>query len=185
MDKQRAENAVRELLLALDQDVELEGLRGTPERVARMFIEQCSGSEAELNAVFSSSFEGMVIVRDIPFVSCCQHHMVFYSGRAHIAYIPRSKTVVGISKLARLTDFYSRGFTIQEEITQKIADELYDKLDILGCMIVLEAEHGCMCLRGARATGSSTVTSVVKGVFRDVPAARTEFLGLVSKGGPR
>jgi len=185
MDKQRAENAVRELLLALDQDVETEGLRGTPERVARMFIEQCNGTEIELDVTFPSTFEGMVVVRDMPFVSCCMHHMVFYSGRAHTAYIPKGKSVLGISKLARLVSSCSRGLTIQEDVTQQIADELYDGVNILGCMVVLEAEHGCMCLRGAKATGSSTVTSVVKGVFRDVPAAREEFLGLVSKGGPR
>jgi len=185
MDKQRAENAVRELLLALDQDVESEGMKGTPERVARMFIEQCDGSEVELDAVFPSTFEGMVIVRDIPLVSCCMHHMVFYSGRAHVAYIPKGKDVLGISKLARLVSSCSKGFTLQENVTQQIADELYGGVNILGCMVVLEAEHGCMCLRGARTTGSSTVTSVVKGVFRDVAAAREEFLNLVSKGGPR
>ena len=185
MDKARAENAVRELLLALDQDVVSESLSGTPERVARLFIEQCNGTEIELDAVFSSTFEGMVIVRDIPLVGCCMHHMVFYSGRAHVAYIPKGKSVLGISKLARLVSSCSRGFTIQEDVTQQIADELYDGINILGCMVVLEAEHGCMCLRGAKATGSSAVTSVVKGVFRDVPAARAEFLGLVGKGGPR
>jgi GTP cyclohydrolase I len=187
VDKQRAENAVRELLLALDQDVESEGLKETPRRVAQMFIDQVEGSgEANLDRVFSTcGFEGMVIVRDIPFVSCCQHHLVFYFGRAHIAYIPKGADVLGLSKLARLVAQYSKGFTIQEDVTEQIAATLYREVDSLGCMVVIEAEHGCMCLRGARATGSSTVTSVVKGVFRDVPAARAEFLSLVSKGGPR
>ena len=186
MDKERAENAVRELLLALDQDIMSEGLVGTPRRVAEMFFEQIEGNgECELDRVFSTSgFDGMVIVRDMPFVSCCMHHLVFYSGRAHIAYIPKG-SALGLSKLARLVSYCSRGFTIQEDVTENIAATLYKEVDSLGCMVVIEAEHGCMCLRGARAVGSSTVTSVVKGVFRDVPAARAEFLSLVSKGGPR
>lgn len=187
MDRERAENAVRELLLALDQDIESEGLRGTPTRVADMLIEQCSDGDAELDVTFEQrTYDGMVIVRDVPFVSYCEHHMLPYSGRAHIAYIPRKK-VLGISKLARLVYSCSRGFTIQETVTETIANRLYEETEIpiLGCMVVVEAEHGCMNLRGARSIGSSTVTSVVRGVFRDVPAARSEFLGLVSKGGPR
>lgn len=185
MDKKAAERAVRDLLIALDQDIECEGLKDTPRRVAEMFISQCQGRLAELDRVFEDRFEGMVIVRDIPFVSCCQHHLVFYSGRAHIAYIPKAK-VVGISKLARLVAQCSAGFTIQEAVTEKIATSIFNEVEnTLGCMVVIEAEHGCMNLRGAKATGSSTVTSVVKGVFRDVPAARAEFMGLVSKGGPR
>ena len=185
MNKERAENAVRELLLALGQNIEAEGLKDTPRRVAEMFIGQCQGKPAELDRVFEDHFEGMVIVRDIPFVSCCEHHMVFYSGRAHIAYIPKGK-VIGLSKLARLVTQCSAGFTIQEKVTEDIASRIFNEIEgVLGCMVVIEAEHGCMNLRGARATGSSTVTSVVKGVFRDVPAARAEFMGLVSKGGPR
>ena len=186
MDKAKAEAAVRELLLALDQNVESEGLRDTPRRVADMFIEQVVGDgEAELDRVFSTaSFDGMVIVRDMPFVSCCMHHLVFYSGRAHIAYIPKGPAL-GLSKLSRLVNYCSRGFTIQEDVTELIASTLYKEVDSLGCMVVTEAEHGCMCLRGARAIGSSTVVSVVKGVFRDVTAARTEFLSLIAKGGPR
>ena len=185
MDKPRAEKAVRDLLLALDQDVESEGLKDTPRRVAEMFLDQCTDGELELDRLFSEQYEGMVVVKDIPFVSCCMHHMVHYFGRAHVAYVPRKDRVLGLSKLARLVFACSRGFTIQEGVTQRIADTLYDGVDILGCMVVIEAEHGCMCLRGAKAVGSSTVTSVVKGVYRDVPAARAEFLGLISRGGPR
>ena len=185
MNKEKAEQAVRELLIALDQDVTCEGLLDTPRRVAEMYIDQCTDGELELDRLFQEQYEGMVVVRDIPFVSCCMHHMVHYFGRAHVAYIPRRDRVLGLSKLARLVFVCSRGFTIQEGVTQRVADTLYDEVDMLGCMVVVEAEHGCMSLRGARATGSSTVTSVVKGVFRDVPAARAEFLGLVSKGGPR
>ena len=185
MNKEKAERAVRELLIALDQDVESEGLRDTPRRVAEMYIDQCTDGEVELDRLFQAEYEGMVVVRDIPFVGACQHHLVHYFGRAHVAYVPRKNKVLGLSKLARLVFAYSRGFTIQEDVTQCIANALYDEVDMLGCMVVIEAEHGCMNLRGARAVGSSTVTSVVKGVFRDVPAARAEFMGLVSKGGPR
>ncbi len=185
MDKQRAENAVRELLLALDQDIRSEGLMDTPTRVAEMYLEQCTDGDAELDVTFKQmTYDGMVIVRDVPFVSYCEHHLLPYFGRAHIAYIPR-KRVLGLSKLARLVYCCSRGFTIQESVTEEVANRLYDEVEPLGCMVVVEAEHGCMNLRGARSIGSSTVTSVVRGVFRDVPAARSEFLGLVSKGGPR
>ena len=185
MDKPKAEKAVRELLLALDQNIESEGLRDTPTRVAEMYIEQCTDGNAELDVIFKQlTYDGMVIVRDIPFMSYCEHHLLPYYGRAHIAYIPR-KRVLGLSKLARLTYSCSRGFTIQESVTEAVANRLYDEVEPLGCMVVIEAEHGCMNLRGAKSVGSSTVTSVVRGVFRDVPAARSEFLGLVSKGGPR
>jgi len=187
MNKVRAENAIRELLLALDKDIESPDLRDTPSRVADLYIEQCTEKDAETDKIFNSDhFNDMVAVRDIPFVSCCEHHMVFFSGRAHVAYIPKGR-VLGLSKLARLVYSCSVGLTTQEKVTANIADRLFDQesLGCLGCMVVLEAEHGCMNLRGARAIGSSTVTSAVRGVFRDVPAARQEFLTFVSKGGPR
>lgn len=187
MDKQRAEAAVRELLLALGQDVTSEALRDTPRRVADMYIEQCTVVDAEIEKVFEEvKVNDMVCVRDIPFVSMCAHHMVFFTGRAHVAYIPKGK-VLGISKLARLVYRHSVGLTTQEQITSAVADQLFefDSLNCIGTMVILEAEHGCMNLRGARAIGSSTVTSAVRGVFRDVPAARQEFLTFISKGGPR
>lgn len=187
MDKPRAEKAVRELLLALGQDVDSEGLRNTPKRVAEMFIEQCTETDSEIEVLFTARrFQDMVVLRDIPFAGVCEHHMVFFTGRAHIAYIPKG-SVLGISKLARLVYSCSVGFTTQETIAAAVADKLFEHSDLgcIGCMVVLEAEHGCMNLRGARATGASMVVSAVRGVFRDVPAARSEFLGLVSKGGPR
>lgn len=185
MNEIKAENAVRELLLALDQNVDLEGLRETPKRVVKMLMAQCSDEDSELNVTFEQlTYDGMVIVRDIPFVSFCQHHLLLYFGRAHIAYVPRKK-VLGLSKLARLIYSCSKGFTIQESVTELAANRLYDEVEPLGCMVIIEAEHGCMNLRGARAVGSSTVTSVVRGIFRDVPEARSEFLSLVSKGRPR
>ena len=184
MDKQRAENAVRELLLALDQDVNSEALQNTPARVSDMFIEQCTEKDAEINVTFSEEhYDGIVIVRDIPFVSWCAHHLVPFFGKAHIGYIPKRK-VLGLSKLARLVYSCSVGFTTQEKITHIIADRLYDSEDIncLGCAVILEAEHGCMSLRGAKAQGASTVTSEMRGVFMTVPAARQEFLSLIRPG---
>ena len=183
MDKQRAENAVRELLLALGQDVEREGLRDTPKRVAEMFAKQIVGDECNENwqrTFHEEKYDELILVRDMPFVSMCEHHLVFYAGHAHIGYIARGK-LLGISKLARLVYNCSKGFTIQEGVTKHIADALYKEIDPLGCMVVLEASHGCMSLRGARAIGSTTTTSAVRGVFRDVPASRAEFLALMAR----
>lgn len=185
MNISAAESAVRELLIALDQDVESEGMRGTPERVARMFVEQCTAEDAELDHVFvEDRFDELVMVRDIPIRSYCEHHLLPWFGRAHIAYIP-NKQLLGISKLARLTYSCSKGFTIQERVTKQIADRLYSEVEPKGVMVVVEAVHACMSLRGAKALGASTTTSAVRGVFRDVVAAREEFLGLIAKGGPR
>ena len=183
MDKTRAEAAVRELLLALDVDVQLQDFQGTPRRVAELFIEQCSEKDAEIDVVFSEvQFGGMVIVKNIPFVSVCAHHLVFFTGTACVGYIPK-KQKLGISKLARLVYSCCVGLTTQETITASIANRLFgsDEIGSLGCMVVLEGEHGCMNLRGARAIGSTTITSEVRGVYRDVPAARQEFLSLISR----
>lgn len=185
MDKEKAEQAVRELLLALDLDTESEGMKDTPRRVADMYIAQCSDEDAELGVTFQEDkLDDFVMVRDVPFTGCCEHHMVFFYGRAHIAYIP-NKQLLGISKLARLVYSCSKGFGIQERITRDVADRLFKEIEPKGCMVVLEAHHGCMNLRGAKAIGSSIVTSAIRGIFRDVTAARSEFLSLVLKGGPR
>ena len=164
MDNQRAEKAVRELLLALDQDVDSEGLKDTPRRVAGMLRAQVSGDpydEDWMRTFSEEKFDELVLIRDVPFVSMCEHHLVYYTGRAHVGYIARKK-LLGVSKLARLVYACSRGFTIQERITKDIADRLYEAIDPLGCMVVLEASHGCTTLRGARATGASMVTSAVR-----------------------
>jgi len=185
MDREKAEAAVRELLLALDQDVNREGLKDTPKRVAKMLMEQCGEHDADLWRMFSEvKLNDLTMVRDIPVYSFCEHHLVPWYGRAHIAYIPQ-KRVIGISKLARLAYKCCAGFTIQESVTKNIADTLHESLEPKGVMVVIEAVHMCMCLRGARAIGASAVTSAVRGVFRDVVAARHEFLSLVTKGGPR
>jgi len=185
MDEVRAENAVRELLLALDQDIESEGMKDTPRRVAEMFIAQCTEEDAELECTFQEdNFDGLIMLRDIPVASFCAHHLIPWSGRAHIAYISNKK-LLGLSKLSRLTNSCSKGFTIQEVVTRNIADRLYNEIEPKGVMVVIEAIHPCMSLRGVKASGASTTTSAVRGIFRDVIAAREEFLGLINKGGPR
>jgi GTP cyclohydrolase IA len=187
LDKVRAEQAVRDLLLALGQDLSREGLKDTPRRVAEMYMAQIEGDSynSDWQRTFSEEkFDELILVRDMPFVSVCEHHMVFYSGLAHVGYIAREK-LLGVSKLARLVYDCSKGLTVQERVTKSVADQLYAAVEPMGCMVVLEATHGCMSLRGARAIGSSTVTSAVRGVFRDVPAARSEMMALVSRGGRR
>src|SRR4030042_997145 len=184
MDREKAENAVRELLLALDQDLTDVNMIDTPKLVADMFIQQLTPEDAELDKLFIENYEDLVMVRDIPIVGFCSHHLLPYYGRAHITYIPH-KRVLGISKLARLVYSCAKGFTLQEAVTRNVADTLYDSIDAKGVMVVIEAVHSCMDLRGARSIGASVMTSAVRGIFRDVPAARSEFLSLVSKGGPR
>ena len=179
MDRDKAIKAVRDLLLALDQDLNKEGLKDTPSRVADSFIEQCSLSDPELERVFNEEqYDELILMRNIPFSSYCEHHLIPYSGRAHIGYLPREK-LLGISKLARLVHSESRGFTIQERVTKNIADRLYKEISPYGCMIIIEAQHGCVSLRGAKAFGSSTVTSAVRGLFRDSQSARQECLDLI------
>jgi len=181
MNLEAAKSAVTSLLLALDQDINSVDMKDTPKRVAEMLIEQCTVKDAEIDVTFAEDkFGGMVIVRDIPFVGMCPHHLVYYTGKAYVAYIPKKK-VLGISKLARLVYSCSVGFVTQEHITNMIAERLYESDDIncQGCAVVLIAEHGCMSLRGAKAQGASTITSEMRGVFMTVPAARQEFLDLI------
>jgi len=183
IDRDRAISAVRDLLLALNQDITKEGLKDTPTRVADSFIEQIEPSDPELERVFSEEkYEDLILMRDIPFWSYCEHHLIPYSGRAHVAYLPLEK-LLGISKLARLIHARSRGFTIQERITKEVADTLMKEVTPYGCMVVLEAQHGCVSLRGAKAFGASTVTSAVRGIFKDSPAARQECMSLIMRRG--
>ena len=187
MNKEAAERAVRDLLIALDQDVESDGLRDTPRRVARMYIEQCTEEDAELDRTFETDkLNDLIMVRDIPVQSYCPHHLLPWYGRAHIAYIPH-KRVLGLSKLARLAYSCTRGFPLQEAVTKSIADRLYEELEPKGVMVVIEAVHTCMSLRGAKAIGASATTSAVRGMMRDVVAAREEVLSLILRtaGGRR
>jgi GTP cyclohydrolase I len=182
-DAARAEAAVRELLLAVGEDPEREGLRDTPARVARAYQEIFAGLRQDprdvLSATFDIGHEEMVLVKDIEVYSTCEHHLVPFHGVAHVGYIPgASGRVTGLSKLARLVDVYARRPQVQERMTGEIADALVEVLEPRGVLVVVECEHLCMSMRGVRKPGSRTVTSAVRGQMRD-PATRAEAMSLV------
>lgn len=183
-DHDRAAAAVRELLLAVGEDPDRPGLRDTPDRVARAYRETFAGLYTEPSDVLGTTFEEnhreLVLVRDIPIFSTCEHHLVPFHGHAHIGYIPgESGTVTGLSKLARVVDLYARRPQVQERLTTQVADALVDRLDPSAVIIVIECEHMCMAMRGIRKPGASTVTSAVRGTFLDDAAARAEALTLI------
>lgn len=183
-DRERAEAAVRELLIAVGEDPDREGLRDTPARVARAYAETFAGLHVDPTEVLARTFnEGhqeLVLVRDIPIYSTCEHHLVPFFGHAHIGYIPsKDGKVTGLSKLARLADLYARRPQVQERLTSQIADALVDKLDAQSVIVVLEMEHLCMGMRGIRKPGSVTTTSAVRGGFTRSAASRAEALSLI------
>ncbi|WP_369258613.1 GTP cyclohydrolase I FolE [Geodermatophilus amargosae] len=184
VDTARAEAAVRELLLAVGEDPDRPGLRDTPARVARAYAETFAGlwqDPAEVLATgFDEDHDEMVLVKDIPMYSTCEHHLVPFHGAAHVGYIPGEHgRVTGLSKLARLVDVYARRPQVQERMTRQIADALDEHLEPRGVIVVVEAEHLCMGMRGIRKPGSTTVTSAVRGMFRDHAATRAEAMSLV------
>ena len=186
VDLVRAEAAVREFLLALGEDPDREGLLDTPARVARAAVEMYAGLRQDAAEVLSRTFEiahdELVIVRDIPVYSVCEHHLLPFHGEAHIGYIPaKDGRVTGLSKLARLVDVFARRPQVQERITTQIADSLVTHLDAQGVIVVIEAEHLCMSMRGVRKPGSRTITSAVRGQLRD-PATRAEAMSLLLGG---
>ena len=181
MDIPRIEAAVRELLLAVGEDLDREGLLETPARVARMYAELFEGLDedpAEHLKTFHQAGDEMVVVRDIPFYSVCEHHLVPFFGKAHIAYLPKGGKVIGLSKLARIVQCYARRPQLQERLTSQVADLLYRGLPCAGVAVVLEAEHLCMTMRGAKASGSQTRTSALRGSMREGPT-RAEAMGLL------
>ncbi|MBO3089946.1 GTP cyclohydrolase I FolE [Cellulomonas dongxiuzhuiae] len=183
-DEERAARAVRELLLAVGEDPDREGLRETPARVARAYREIFAGLTMDARDVLTTTFdlghEEMVLVRDIEVYSTCEHHLVPFHGVAHVGYIPGANgRITGLSKLARLVDVYARRPQVQERLTSQIADALVDVLDPRGVLVVVECEHLCMSMRGVRKPGSRTVTSAVRGQMRDV-ATRAEAMSLVT-----
>lgn len=182
VDHARIRAAVEEMILAIGEDPDREGLAGTPDRVARMYEELFSGLQTNpedlLKVSFDEGHEEMVIIRDIPFYSMCEHHFLPFRGKAHVGYIPQGK-VVGISKLARVVEAYARRPQLQERLTSQVADCLMDRLDPDGVAVVVEAEHLCMTARGVRKPGSSVVTSAVRGTFASNSVTRSEFLSLV------
>jgi len=184
VDHARIEAAVREILIAIGEDPDREGVLATPSRVARMFAETTSGLREDptrhLKVTFDANHDEMVMVRDISMYSMCEHHLVPFFGRAHVAYIPNTDgRVTGLSKLARLVDGYARRPQVQERLTAQIADAIEATLDPRGVLVVIEAEHMCMAMRGVQKTGASTVTSAVRGLFRDDVAARAEAMRFI------
>ena len=184
VDHARAVAAVRELLLAVGEDPDRPGLKDTPSRVARAYAETFAGLWQDpadvLSTTFDEDHDEMVLVKDIPMYSTCEHHLVPFHGVAHIGYVPgEDGRVTGLSKLARLVEVYARRPQVQERMTSQIADALADVLKPRGVLVVIEAEHLCMAMRGIRKPGSTTVTSAVRGVFRDNPATRSEAMSLI------
>jgi GTP cyclohydrolase I len=185
VDQPRIERAVREILLAIGEDPERDGLLKTPERVARAYVELASGMREDAREVLSTAFdlghEELIIVRDIEFHSLCEHHMLPFHGVAHIGYIPGdSGRITGLSKLARVVDVYARRLQVQERLTTQIADVMTEVLNPRGVLVVIDAEHMCMSLRGVRKPGSHTLTSAVRGQLRD-PATRAEAMALLNQ----
>ncbi|KAA9394128.1 GTP cyclohydrolase I FolE [Kocuria coralli] len=183
IDQPRIEAAVREILAAIGEDPEREGLQDTPQRVARAYEEMFSGMAMEAEDVLATTFDighsEMVLVKDIPFYSTCEHHLVPFHGQAHIGYIPGSGgRVTGLSKLARLVDVYAKRPQVQERLTTQIVDALVSHLQAAGAIVVLECEHLCMSMRGVRRPGAKTVTSAVRGQLHD-PATRAEAMSLI------
>jgi GTP cyclohydrolase IA len=188
VDQPRIERAVREILCAIGEDPDRDGLRNTPARVARMYAEVCAGlhesPDHHLGVTFEADHDEMVMVRDIPVYSLCEHHLVPFFGRAHVAYIPAaSGRITGLSKLARLVDAYAKRPQVQEKLTSQVADEIERTLEPRGVLVVVEAEHLCMSMRGIRKPGSSTVTSAVRGLFRDNGATRGEAMEFIHRSG--
>lgn len=187
-DAARAEAAVRELLLAVGENPDRDGLQNTPARVARAFAEQFAGLHIDpdqvLQTVFDEGHAELILVRDIEMYSTCEHHLIPFFGRAHVGYIPGADgRITGLSKLARLVDGYARRPQVQERLTTQIADGLTRTLRPAGVIVVVEAEHLCMAMRGVRKPGALTVTSAVRGVFQRSPSTRAEAMSLITGRG--
>lgn len=187
MDKKKIENAVRDILEAIGENPDREGLIDTPKRIAKMYEEIFSGlSEDEskhLDVVFpEDNHSELVLVKDIPFYSMCEHHLVPFFGKAHIAYIPKNGKLTGLSKLARVLETVARRPQLQERLTSSVADAIVSKLDPTGVMVVVEAEHMCMTMRGVKKAGSQTITSAVRGIFKKDARSRSEALSLINLG---
>ncbi len=183
MDKERIQNAVREILIAVGENPDREGLVETPKRVANMYEEIFAGltedPKQHIKLFNEQSNDEMVIVKDIPFYSMCEHHLLPFFGKAHIGYIPSDNKIIGLSKLARIVDNFAKKPQVQERLTSDIADFLNDNLQPKGVAVIMEAEHMCMTMRGARAAGSKTQTSALRGIMRTDAKTRAEVLSLL------
>jgi GTP cyclohydrolase I len=188
VDVERIEKAVKELLLAVGEDIERKGLKNTPKRVANMYTELLAGMREDpkkhVSGVFTEKYDEIVLLRDIPFYSICEHHLMPFIGTAHVAYLPTG-TVLGVSKLARIVDCFARRLQVQERLTDQIADFIMSNLKPLGVAVVLEASHSCMTIRGIKKPGSVMVTSSLRGVFKKDPRSRGEIMSLMHKNGGR
>jgi len=190
VDKTRIEHAVREILEAVGEDPERDGLVRTPERVAAMYEEIFGGlvddPSRHLTVTFEAEHDEMVMVRDIPLFSVCEHHLVPFAGRAHVAYIPgEDGRITGLSKIARLVEGFARRPQVQERLTTQVADALVDVLQPSGVLVMIEAEHLCMSMRGVKKPGALTITSAVRGLFKTNAATRSEALALITYPGNR
>jgi GTP cyclohydrolase I len=184
VDTKKIENAVREILAAVGEDPNREGIRNTPARVARMYAELLGGMREDpkehLKSLFTENYDEIVLLRDIPFYSICEHHLMPFIGSAHVAYLPKGK-VIGVSKLARVIDCFARRLQVQERLTDQISDFLMESLKPLGVAVVLEASHSCMTIRGIKKPGSIMVTSSLRGLFKSDPRSRSEIMSLMHK----
>ncbi|TWT48781.1 GTP cyclohydrolase I FolE [Botrimarina hoheduenensis] len=185
VDLEAIKDAVRTILRAVGEDPERDGLLETPRRVAKMYAEMFEGLHKDparhLEVTFPESYDELVLVRDIPFTSMCEHHLLPFSGVAHVGYLPNGR-VTGLSKLARVVDEVARRPQVQERMTQTIADMIEDKLGSAGVVVVIKASHSCMCIRGIKKPGSTTITSGLRGVFKTNQASRAEVMSLINNG---
>jgi GTP cyclohydrolase I len=185
VDLERIRRAVREILAAVGEDPDREGLLETPDRVARMYAEVFSGLHTNpaiyLQKTFTQKHDEMVLVKDIDFSSCCEHHLLPFTGKAHIAYLPDGK-VVGLSKLARVVEAIARRPQVQERMTEELAELIMRELKPRGVGVIIEASHSCMTIRGVRKPGAMTITSALRGLFKSNPTTRSEFMSLIANG---
>jgi len=185
IDTERIRKAAKEILLAVGEDTEREGLKKTPERIARMYAELLGGMyedpKKHIRSIFTENYDEIVLLRDIPFYSICEHHLMPFIGSAHVAYLP-SGTVLGVSKLARIVDCFARRLQTQERLTYQIADFIMNSLKPKGVAVVLKASHSCMTIRGIKKPGSVMVTSALRGIFRRDPKSRNEVMSLMHNG---
>ncbi|HZK57498.1 MAG TPA: GTP cyclohydrolase I FolE [Clostridia bacterium] len=185
LDKERIEKAVKEILFAVGEDPNREGLIDTPRRIANMYEEIFSGLKEDPGSYLEIHFqqekyEELVLIKDIPFYSVCEHHLVPFFGKAHVGYLPRNGKLTGLSKLARVVDVVSKRPQLQERLTTIVADTVQKQLEPYGVIVVLEAEHMCMTMRGIKKPGSKTVTSAVRGVFATDPKSRSEVMSIIN-----
>ncbi|MDO8661668.1 MAG: GTP cyclohydrolase I FolE [Candidatus Omnitrophota bacterium] len=183
MNKKKIEKAITDILEAIGEDAKRKDLLETPKRVAEMYEEIFAGikldPEKELEVILDQKHHEIILLKGIPMYSICEHHLLPFFGKAHIAYIPKSGRVTGLSKLARVVDILSRRPQVQERLTTQVADIIMKKLNPLGCMVIIEAEHMCMSFRGVKKPGTLTVTSAVRGIFKENEKTRSEALALI------